>query len=145
MNGTPTPFNFGVPTTWTNPLLTTYDPWRVLINKDVKIIGEKDNKGNPLTKIIGGVWSFYSPLSASYPAPDITIEGIHFDGAIYAPIMIRYASGLKIVGNRITDVHPFPILRVFFQTKLMEPFIGFESKKAYLSVSSSEERMFREH
>ena len=42
----------------------SYDPRRVLITKDVKIFGEKDNKGNPLTKIIGGVWSFYSPLPA---------------------------------------------------------------------------------
>ena len=108
VSGDPTPFQFGVPISWTSPLLPTYDPWRVLITKDIKIIGEKDNKGNPLTKIIGGVWSFYSPLSASYAAPDITIEDIHFDGAIYAPIMIRYASGLKIVGNWITDVHPFP-------------------------------------
>ncbi len=116
-NGNPTPFNFGVPTTWTNPLFTTYDPWRVLITKDVRIFGEKDNKGNPLTKISGGVWSFYSPLPAtlpvSNPGPDITIEGIHFDRAIYAPIMIRYASGLKIAGNRITDVHPFPTSSYF--------------------------------
>ena len=118
VDGSLTPFDFGVPTIWTNPLLSTYDPWRVLITKDVKIIGEKDNEGNPLTKIIGGVWSFYSPLSASYPAPDITIEGIHFDRAIYAPIMIRYASGLKIVGNRITDVHPFPTSS-FFQDRIV--------------------------
>ena len=52
--------------------------------------------------------------------------------------MIRYASGLKIVGNWITNVHPFPTSSLFL-TKLMEPFIGFESKKAYLSVFSSEE------
>jgi hypothetical protein len=56
--------------------------------------------------------SFFSPLPTPLPSPlppgpDITIEGIHFDGAFYAPILIRYASGLKIVGNRIENVHPF--------------------------------------
>lgn len=116
--GNLTPFNFGAPDIWASPLLTSYDKWRVSITRDVKILGEKDNKGNPLTKIKGGLWSFYSPLPAPVlsplpPGPDITIEGIHFDGATYAPIMIRYASGLKIVGNRLTEVHPFPTSSFF--------------------------------
>jgi hypothetical protein len=110
LNGTPTPFNFGEPVTWASAGNVLNNSRRVSITKDVKIFGEKDHKGNPLTKIKGGVLSFFSPLPASpYPAPDITIEGIHFDGAFYAPILIRYASGLKIVGNRIENVHPFAV------------------------------------
>lgn len=35
---------------------------RVNITKDVKIIGETDNIGNPITKITGGLWTFHSPL-----------------------------------------------------------------------------------
>jgi hypothetical protein len=113
-SGTPTPFYFGEPVNWTAASNVQNNARRVLINNDVKILGEKDHRGNPLTKINGGVWSFYSPLPTPLPSPlppgpDITIEGIHFDGAFYAPIMMRYARGLKIFGNRITNVHPFAI------------------------------------
>jgi len=107
--GNPKKFNFGEPFTWASAGSALNNTRRVSITKDVKIFGEKDNKGNPLTKIKGGVLSFFSPLAASYLAPDITIEGIHFDGAFYAPILIRYASGLKIVGTRIENVHPFAV------------------------------------
>ena len=110
MNGTPTPFNFGEPATWATAWDASNNLRRVLIKNDVKIFGEKDINGNPLTKIIGGVWSFYSPPPAAmspHSRPDITIEGIHFDGASYAPIIMRYARGLKIAGNWITNVHPF--------------------------------------
>jgi len=109
LNGTPTPFYFGEPLVWDNAGDLQNSPRRVLILKDVKIFGEKENNGNPLTKISGGVLSFLSPLPAlpvSNPGPDITIEGIHFDGAFFAPILIRYARGVKMVGNRITNVHP---------------------------------------
>ena len=79
--GNPKKFNFGEPFTWASAGSALNNTRRVSITKDVKIFGEKDNKGNPLTQIIGGVWSFYSPLPAgtppnpiSIPGPNITIE-----------------------------------------------------------------------
>ena len=80
--------------------------------KDVEIYGETDNKGNPLTKINGGFWTFYSPLPSPQPTtlsggPKITIQGIHFQGAIWAPIHIAYSSGTSITDNKITNLTPF--------------------------------------
>jgi hypothetical protein len=83
---------------------------RVNITKDVKIEGEKDNKGAPTTKIKGGFWSFHSPLSAQLPptisGPKITIQSIHFDGALWSPICLAYCSGATISNNQITNVRP---------------------------------------
>ena len=68
---------------------------------------------------MGGFWTFYSPLpvigaSPPYtlpvplpPGPKITIQGIHFEGALWAPIHIAYTSGANVSGNRITSVVPY--------------------------------------
>ena len=86
------------------------DKGRVNITKDVMIVGETDNRGNPVTKIKGGFWAFHSPLPAKLPpevpGPKITIQGIHFDGALWAPIHLAYSSGATIRGNKITNVRP---------------------------------------
>ncbi len=101
-------FNFG---NWVfSPSPTP--PFRVLIKNDVGIYGETDKKGNPLTKIIGGYFTFYSPLPNPLPnpippGPKITIQGIHFDGALWAPIHIAYTSGATITGNKITKAIPY--------------------------------------
>ncbi len=62
---------------------------RVNIAKDVKIIGEME-RGVATTKIKGGFWTLDSTLPAKLPpeapGPKITIQGIHFDGASWAPI-----------------------------------------------------------
>jgi hypothetical protein len=86
------------------------DKGRVNITKDVMIVGETDNRGNPITKIKGGFWAFHSPLPAKLPpevpGPKITIQGIYFDGALWAPIYLAYSSGATIRGNKITNVRP---------------------------------------
>jgi hypothetical protein len=83
---------------------------RVNITKDVKIAGETDNKGNPMTKIKGGFWTFHSPLPAKLPpevpGPKITIQGIHFDGALWTPICLAYSSGATITKNKMTNIRP---------------------------------------
>ncbi len=85
---------------------------RVNITKDVKIVGEKGDEGKPVTKITGGFWTFHSPLPAKLPpeapGPKITIQGIHFDGALHAPIYLAYSSGATISNNKMTGVRPRP-------------------------------------
>ena len=75
---------------------------------EVEIYGEQDKQGNPLTIIIGGFWTFLSPLPAALPitlpGPKITISGIHFQKPVWAPIYIAYSSGVNISGNKISDV-----------------------------------------
>ncbi len=82
---------------------------RVNITKDVKIIGETNHKG-PVTKIKGGFWTLHSPLPAQLPptasGPKITIQGIHFDGALWIPIHLAHSSGATISNNKITNVRP---------------------------------------
>ena len=87
---------------------------RVNIANDVKIVGETDSQGKPLTKILGGKWTFYSPLPSPQlppeaPGPKVTIQGIHFDGAVWTPIHLAYTSGAEISGNKITNVVPYGI------------------------------------
>jgi hypothetical protein len=87
---------------------------RVNIKNDVELIGESDSKGNPLTKIAGGFWTFHSPLPTTElplpgPGPKMKIKNIHFDGAIWTPMHFPYTSGAEISGNKITNVQPFPI------------------------------------
>jgi len=88
------------------------DTGRVIITKDVKIIGEKDEKGAPVTKIKGGYWSLHSPLPPKLPpetpGPQVTIQNIHFDGALWAPIHLSYCSGATITNNKFTNLRPFP-------------------------------------
>jgi hypothetical protein len=86
------------------------DKGRVNITKDVKIIGETDNKGTPMTKIKGGFWTLHSSLPAKLPSevpgPKITIQAIHFDGALWAPICLAYSSGATISNNKMTNIRP---------------------------------------
>jgi hypothetical protein len=85
---------------------------RVNIKNDVEIFGETDEKGTPVTKIKGGFVTFDTPLPPQLPpqapGPKITIQGIHFDGALYSPIKLAYSSGAVIAGNKITNVLPLP-------------------------------------
>ncbi len=89
------------------------DKGRVNIAKDVEIVGEKDDRGKPLTKIKGGFWTFHSPLPAQLPpkapGPKIAIRGIHFDRAVWTPIHLQYTSGAEIWDNKITNVLPYEI------------------------------------
>ena len=87
---------------------------RVNIKDDIEIIGETTQTGRPLTKIMGGFWTFHSPLPTTElplpgPGPKMKIKNIHFDGATWTPMHFPYTSGAEISGNRITNVHPFPI------------------------------------
>ena len=87
---------------------------KVIIRKDIKILGEVDEQGQPNTQVIGGREAFLCPLPSKETAPDlpgpkISIEHIHFDGAIWTPIHIAYTSGVKIASNRITNVTPYPL------------------------------------
>ena len=87
---------------------------RVNIKNDVEVIGESDGEGKPLTKITGGFWNFHSPLPTTElplpgPGPKMKIKNIHFDGATWTPMHFPYTSGAEISGNKITNVHPFPI------------------------------------
>jgi hypothetical protein len=75
----------------------------------VQIIGETNHKG-PVTKIKGGFWTLHSPLPAQLtptaPGPKITIQSIHFDGALGSAIHLAYSSGTTITGNKITNLRP---------------------------------------
>jgi hypothetical protein len=86
------------------------DKGRVHITKDVKIVGETN--GKPMTKIKGGFWAFHSPLPSKLPletpGPNIIIQSIHFDGALWAPIYLAYARGATITSNKITHIRPMP-------------------------------------
>lgn len=87
---------------------------RVNIKNDVEIIGESDDRGRPLTKIMGGFWNFHSPLPSTElplpgPGPKIKIKNIHFDGVIWTPMHFPYTSGAEISGNKITNVQPYAI------------------------------------
>jgi hypothetical protein len=87
---------------------------RVNIKDDVEIIGETTHTGRLLTKITGGFWTFHSTLPSTElplpgPGPKVKIKNIHFDGATWTPMHFPYSSGAEISGNKITNVHPFPI------------------------------------
>ena len=89
---------------------------RVNIKNDIEIMGEIDSKGRPLTKIMGGFWTFHSPLPSTEiplpgPGPKMKIKSIHFDGAIWTPMHFPYTSGAEISGNKITNVQPYGIPR----------------------------------
>lgn len=89
---------------------------RVIIGKDITILGEVDEVGNPLTKINGGFWTFFSPLPSKKsppiaPGPKVAIRGIHFDGALWTPLHFPYTSGAEISRNKITNVLPFQVPR----------------------------------
>jgi hypothetical protein len=95
----------------------------VALSKDVKIVGEKDSQGVPITKIKGGVRSLLSPLPAQLPpqapGPKIAIQDIHFDGTLAFPIYVAYCSGATITGNKITNVRPFVTPQMNFSVGIM--------------------------
>ena len=81
---------------------------RVNIKNDIEVMGESDSEGRPLTKIMGGFWTFHSPLPSTElplpgPGPKMKIKNIHFDGAIWTPMHFPYTSGAEISGNKITN------------------------------------------
>ena len=87
---------------------------RVEIKNDVAIWGERDSKGRPLTKIIGGFWTFHASLPSTDlplpgPGPKIKIKNIHFDGVTWSPMHFPFTSGAEISGNNITNVQPFKL------------------------------------
>ncbi len=83
---------------------------RVTLTRDLKIYGEKNREGVFLTKINGGYWTFCSPapiqLPPQSPGPKITIQDIHFEGPLWAPIYLEYSGGTTIVGNKMTSIRP---------------------------------------
>ncbi len=84
---------------------------RVNITNDIQISGEIDEAGKYLTKVVGGLWTFHSPLPSTElpipsPGPKVKIEKIHFDGATRAPLHFAYTSGVEILNNKITNVLP---------------------------------------
>ncbi|MDI6755079.1 MAG: right-handed parallel beta-helix repeat-containing protein [Thermodesulfobacteriota bacterium] len=95
----------------------------VTINKDVKIVGERDSQGILITKVKGGLRTFLSPLPAQLPpqvpGPKIAIQYIHFDGTQAFPIYIAYCSGATIAGNKITNVRPIVTPQMNFSVGIM--------------------------
>lgn len=82
----------------------------VTITKDISIHGEIDAHGSPVTKILGGLWSFHSSLPSQLPptepGPKVAIYNIHFEGAFWAPVSLPYCAGADIRNNKITNVLP---------------------------------------
>ena len=87
---------------------------RVTIRRSVSVSGDagasvRDPRGNTIK---GGFWTFFSPLPdrlpPEQPGPQISIQGLRFEGALWAPINIAHASRVRIVGNRVTNVRPHP-------------------------------------
>ena len=91
---------------------------RVNITKDIVIYGEANEKGIPTTQIVGGSWSFHSPIPTQLPppgpGPKITIRNIHFSGALWAPISLSYCNGVEIRNNIITNVLPYDNKKPYF-------------------------------
>jgi Leucine-rich repeat (LRR) protein len=87
---------------------------KVKIKNDVAIWGQRDSKGQPSTKIIGGFWAFHTALPTTQlplpgPGPKIKIKNIHFDGVTWSPMHFPFTSGAEITGNKITNVQPFKL------------------------------------
>ncbi len=84
----------------------------VAIARDVSIRGEEDRDGNPATTIVGG-WNTFAtippPRPVLAPGPRVSIRGLSFTGASSQPILVRHASEVEIVGNRIAAVTPLPL------------------------------------
>jgi hypothetical protein len=45
-------------------------------------------------------------LPPEVPGPKITIQSIHFDGALWAPVYLAYSSGATISNNKMTNIRP---------------------------------------
>jgi hypothetical protein len=79
----------------------------VTITKDVEIVGPIDDPATPRPKIKHGHVTFKSVQPAPpLVGPKITIRNIEFEGASWTPIYIAHASGVTIVGNKISQVRP---------------------------------------
>jgi hypothetical protein len=91
---------------------------RIEITKNTIIQGEIDAKGAPVTKIVGGLWSFHSPLPTQLPptkpGPRITIHNLHFEGALWSPVSLSYCAGAVIRNCKITNVQPIDNKRPYF-------------------------------
>lgn len=84
---------------------------RVRITRNVRILGQADGSGAPLTTINGGHWTLYSPLPhdtapPSEAGPIIAVRALRFDGARGMPLHFPYAGGLEIVGCEVENVVP---------------------------------------
>jgi hypothetical protein len=84
---------------------------RVKITRDTRIQGEADGVGEPLTRIIGGFWTFYSPLpvNGAPPAgkgPLISVRTIRFEGAKGTPLHFPHVGGLDVRGCTVAHVAP---------------------------------------
>jgi hypothetical protein len=86
----------------------------VKIKNDIALWGERDSKGKPKTKILGGFWTFHSLLPTTElplpgPGPKIKIKNIHFDRVTWSPMHFPFTSGAEITGNKITNVQPYKL------------------------------------
>jgi len=84
---------------------------RVRISRDTRIQGEADAIGDPLTRIIGGFWTFHSPLpvKGAPPAgkgPLVVIRSIRFEGAKGTPLHFPHVGGLDLRGCTVARVTP---------------------------------------
>lgn len=84
---------------------------RVIIRKSVRITGEVDSLGLPVTSISGGFWTFYSPLPVPGAPPGkkgplISISSLHFTEAKGTPMHFAYASGLEVKNTLVEKVTP---------------------------------------
>lgn len=84
---------------------------RVKITRDTRIQGEADEVGEPLTRIIGGFWTFYSPLPVrgAPPAgkgPLVAVRTIRFEGAKGTPLHFPHVGGLDVRGCTVSRVMP---------------------------------------
>jgi hypothetical protein len=84
---------------------------RVRITRDTRIQGEADGAGDPLTRIIGGFWTFYSPLpvKGAPPAgkgPLVVVRSIRFEGAKGTPLHFPHVGGLDVRGCTVSRVTP---------------------------------------
>ncbi len=93
------------------------DTGRVVLSKDVAISGEADGSGAPTTTVIGGDWTFFSPLPATLPpseaGPKIRIQSIHFRQPLGPPIHLAYCGGANIRGNKVTEIRKRPFTTFF--------------------------------
>ncbi len=93
------------------------DTGRVVLSKDVAISGEADSSGAPTTTVIGGDWTFFSPLPATLPpseaGPKIRIQSIHFRQPLGPPIHLAYCGGANIRGNKVTEIRKRPFTTFF--------------------------------
>ncbi len=93
------------------------DGGRVLLNKDVAITGDVDASGTPVTTILGGDWTFFTPMPATVPpterGPKVSVRSIHFRQSRGASIHLPYSGGADISGNKMTELRRRPFTTFF--------------------------------